>query len=158
MTGTALYRLFNADGKLLYVGIADDLHRRWVQHARSKAWWPEVAKKTADWHDSRGDAEKAEVKAIEEELPLYNLMHRNALATPEGAAAMARIKLAHDAIEEAEHEGKRLVEEARVRFGTVINKLTADGDLRQDEVVALTGKTREYVRRLQVKARNKGEK
>lgn len=152
MTGTALYRLFDADGKLLYVGIADDPHRRWVQHARDKAWWPEVTKKTADWFDSRSEAGEAEIKAIREELPLHNLMYRSPLATPEGVIAMTRIRAAHDAIAEAEREGKRIVEEARLRFGAVINRLTANGELEQNEVVRLTGKTREWVRQWQRKA------
>lgn len=72
--------------------------------------------------------------------------------------ALAEAKAAHDGIAEAEAEAKRLVEEARVRFGAVTNKLVDGKHVYQEEVAAEIGKTREYVRRLQVKARNKGEK
>lgn len=72
--------------------------------------------------------------------------------------AETRVRTAHDAIAEAEREAKRLVEEARINFGAVANEVTSSGELQQEQIAATIGKTREYVRRLQVKARNKGEK
>lgn len=69
---TALYRLFNAEGGLLYVGIGD-LKARLTAHAREKPWWPEVARKTVEWHPSRSEAEIAELLAIRTEHPLYNV-------------------------------------------------------------------------------------
>lgn len=71
---TALYRLYDAAGRLLYIGIAKDPKRRWSQHALEKAdsWWPDVASKTVEWLDSRKAAEEAELRAIEKEGPPYN--------------------------------------------------------------------------------------
>ncbi|MFD5064690.1 GIY-YIG nuclease family protein [Streptomyces sp. NPDC058394] len=38
----AEYRLFNAEGELLYVGSTVDTERRSRAHRYSKPWWPEV--------------------------------------------------------------------------------------------------------------------
>lgn len=67
--------------------------------------------------------------------------------------ALAEAKAAHDAIVGAEAEAKRLVEEARINFGRVTNKLVDGKHVLQEDIAAEVGKTREYVRRLQVKAR-----
>jgi hypothetical protein len=71
---TALYRLYNVAGRLLYVGISDEPLRRWRMHSREKWWWPEVQRFEITWH-GRLDAEKAEKLAIKSEGPLYNRTH-----------------------------------------------------------------------------------
>lgn len=75
MARTALYRLFNIEGRLLYVGITDGPETRWNTHASQKHWWPNVATKTVEWFDTRNDAEAAERRAIYAEAPLHNVMH-----------------------------------------------------------------------------------
>jgi predicted GIY-YIG superfamily endonuclease len=70
---TALYRLYAADGSLLYVGVTGDLRVRLAKHAADKPWWTEVARKTAAWHDSRKEALLAEAAAIRDESPRYNV-------------------------------------------------------------------------------------
>lgn len=72
---TALYRFFRKDGKLLYVGITDNLGQRWSSHMRSKEWWPKVHKQTSEWFPNREAAAAAEVKAIKSERPIYNINH-----------------------------------------------------------------------------------
>jgi hypothetical protein len=72
---TALYRLFDADGALLYVGIANSPESRWSQHAKTKEWWHLVADKTICWFDTRVVAADAEIKAIQAERPRFNIMH-----------------------------------------------------------------------------------
>lgn len=69
---TALYRFFDADGALLYVGITADIEQRWSGH-QSKPWWPDVAEKTVQWHDDRPSALVAELEAIKTEAPRYNV-------------------------------------------------------------------------------------
>jgi predicted GIY-YIG superfamily endonuclease len=71
---TALYRLYDAQERLLYIGIAKNPTRRWWQHARDQAdsWWPDVARKAVEWFDTRVLAEAAEVEAIKREGPPYN--------------------------------------------------------------------------------------
>lgn len=75
MTRTALYRFFDPDDVLLYVGTTDDVETRWGQHANMKAWWPDVARKTVTWYDVRETAEGEERLAIREETPLHNVQH-----------------------------------------------------------------------------------
>jgi len=70
---TALYRLYDGAGVLLYVGITHDPESRWTAHAATKAWWPRVAHKEVEWHGDRLIAEAAEVAAIHAELPLHNV-------------------------------------------------------------------------------------
>lgn len=70
-TPHALYRLYDASGVLLYVGITWNLPGRMVGHAR-KPWWPEVARRTMVWYPSEQDARTAEAAAIDAENPLHN--------------------------------------------------------------------------------------
>ncbi|WP_406501552.1 GIY-YIG nuclease family protein [Streptomyces sp. NBC_01590] len=68
----AVYRLFAADGALLYVGSAYDPEERAKAHRR-KDWWPLVARRTDEWHASRDDAYAAEERAIVAEDPAHNV-------------------------------------------------------------------------------------
>lgn len=70
---TTLYRLYDADGQLLYVGIAVDTERRFAEHAKTKPWWPQVARTDLDHHRYRTDAQDAERAAIRTECPLHNI-------------------------------------------------------------------------------------
>jgi predicted GIY-YIG superfamily endonuclease len=70
---TALYRFFDADGALLYVGITADVGQRWAAHERDKPWWPDVVTKTIEWHATRPAALAAELAAIKAEAPRYNV-------------------------------------------------------------------------------------
>ena len=72
---TALYRLFDEAGQLLYVGIAVEPRVRWGVHAREKTWWPQVARRDVEWLPDRVSAEAAEVAAIVSEAPRYNVAH-----------------------------------------------------------------------------------
>lgn len=72
---TALYRLFAADGELLYIGITKNLARRFERHAAEKDWWPEVSRKAIEWYETRDAAEIAEEAAIKIKKPRYNIVH-----------------------------------------------------------------------------------
>ena len=76
-TPTALYRFYAADGALLYIGITDTLKRRVTEHSLDKKWWPEVARKTVEWHPGREDAAVAELAAIKSEKPKHNIQGRS---------------------------------------------------------------------------------
>jgi prevent-host-death family protein len=69
---TALYRLFDAAGRLLYVGIACDPEQRFKSHASTAPWWPLVERKEIEWRPNRSAAELDETHAIKAEGPLYN--------------------------------------------------------------------------------------
>ncbi|MFI8206844.1 MULTISPECIES: GIY-YIG nuclease family protein [unclassified Streptomyces] len=70
---TALYRFFDADGALLYVGITYDTEQRFASHRNSSPWWRDVASESIEWHDTRTLALAAESKAIKAERPRHNV-------------------------------------------------------------------------------------
>lgn len=69
---TCVYRAYDADEQLLYVGISMSLDGRLTKH-RSSVWWPEVEEITVQWFDGREAAKAAERIAILDEKPAYNL-------------------------------------------------------------------------------------
>jgi predicted GIY-YIG superfamily endonuclease len=80
----ALYRFFDADGVLLYVGITSDIEQRWSRHANDrKSWWPHVAKKTVEWLDNRWEASQAEARAVRDEGPMHNIQRPRMKRRPE---------------------------------------------------------------------------
>lgn len=58
-----MYRFFDLDDDLLYIGIAGN------DHAKEKAWWPQVTRSTMEHFPSREAALAAERAAITEERP-----------------------------------------------------------------------------------------
>lgn len=77
---TALYRLYDTKGQLLYVGITSCPKTRWQTHAREKPWWPKVSRKTIEWFETRKSATRVERIEIQEEQPKYNVAHNTAWA------------------------------------------------------------------------------
>jgi predicted GIY-YIG superfamily endonuclease len=71
----AVYRAYAEDGRLLYVGVSEQLPNRLQAH-RSKPWWSEVVRVTAKFYRNRMDAYRAETEAVEAERPLYNIRTR----------------------------------------------------------------------------------
>lgn len=69
---TALYRLYDEAGTLLYIGISHDPRIRFEQHAREKPWWPQVARREIQWFDDRPSAARTEADAIRAEDPEHN--------------------------------------------------------------------------------------
>lgn len=86
---TALYRFFDSEGRLLYVGISMDVQKRWKVHETERAttWWPRVDRRTVEWFDTRNEALAAEVTAIKKESPLHNVMHTHRNRRPYGNRA-----------------------------------------------------------------------
>lgn len=75
---TAVYRFFDADGQLLYLGITHDLEERWKAHERNQPWWLDVSRREFTWCESRADAELIEVTATAAERPRYDRSGRRA--------------------------------------------------------------------------------
>lgn len=67
----ALYRHFDADGALLYVGITDNPSRRLAEHIKADNW--KIAEVKVEWFDSRACALQAECAAIRVEQPRHNV-------------------------------------------------------------------------------------
>lgn len=73
---TTLYRLFDTEGALLYVGIAGNPGRRWEQHRKDKPWWGDVASTRLEHFATREEAAAAELEAIRTEDPRHNIVGR----------------------------------------------------------------------------------
>ncbi|MFD7016092.1 GIY-YIG nuclease family protein [Streptomyces sp. NPDC059928] len=69
---TALYRLYDSDDRLLYIGVTKNPPRRFAAHRSDKPWWPNVARREVSWWPTRYEAGRAESAAIWNESPLYN--------------------------------------------------------------------------------------
>lgn len=69
---TAVYRLYDASGDLLYVGISKHPEKRFIEHEQIKFWWHQVARKTIDWYPSRPEAVAVEDTAILTENPRHD--------------------------------------------------------------------------------------
>jgi predicted GIY-YIG superfamily endonuclease len=70
---TGLYRHFDADGLLLYVGISSKPPQRLAEHARGSDWAKAIARVTIEWFETREAALAAEANAIRDEAPIFNL-------------------------------------------------------------------------------------
>lgn len=77
---TALYRQFDAGGRLLYVGIANNPLRRTGEHAAEKPWFTQVVRIDIQWLPDRDAALEAEEHAIKTERPLFNIVHNGRAA------------------------------------------------------------------------------
>ena len=68
---SSVYRMFDQDGALLYVGATGFMPRRLQQHAGSRPWWHEVAQITVQHFDTMDEALRVEAAAIIAESPRY---------------------------------------------------------------------------------------
>ncbi|OKI16587.1 GIY-YIG nuclease family protein [Streptomyces sp. CB03911] len=81
---TGLYRLYDADGLLLYVGLSTEPERRFREHRRTP-WWRDVdpVRTTIEWLNCGGNAAiSMEWKVIAVERPAANV--EGAVALPPG--------------------------------------------------------------------------
>lgn len=70
---TSIYRVWDADGVLLYIGISNDWFRRLNQHAIAP-WWQDMAAFHSDLIPEGEDPREVERLAIQSEHPFYNVM------------------------------------------------------------------------------------
>ncbi len=71
---TYLYRCFDIDGVLLYVGISLSTISRMNEHRRAE-WFDRCSQIEIEHHDTRAGALEAEAKAIIDECPAHNVIH-----------------------------------------------------------------------------------
>lgn len=69
---TALYRLYDANDVLLYIGITWNPDWRLERHLLDKEWMHLVARRTVEWHPTRPAALAAEAAATASEKPLHD--------------------------------------------------------------------------------------
>ena len=70
-----LYRQYDIEGDLLYVGISLSGIARTQQHRQTAHWYKDIATITFEKFHTREEALEAERKAIRTEMPLYNIQH-----------------------------------------------------------------------------------
>jgi hypothetical protein len=68
----ALYRHYDAAGRLLYVGISNHPIRRAQQHRINSKWVRESVRMTTEWLPDAVSAALAELEVIKNEKPLHN--------------------------------------------------------------------------------------
>jgi len=67
-----LYRFFNVDGDLLYVGITNNPAGRFRDHHK-KQWWESVTHIQLAHYANRQELKAAETEAIRTEDPIFNI-------------------------------------------------------------------------------------
>jgi excinuclease UvrABC nuclease subunit len=68
-----LYRFYNQNDQLLYVGITKFFEPRLKQHYKNAEWFFETSRVTLEHYQTRQDVEQAESRAIKSEKPKYNI-------------------------------------------------------------------------------------
>ncbi len=71
---TQLYRHFDKEGNLLYVGISLSTLNRLGQHKDHSHWFAQISRVEIETFAKREDALEAEALAIHDEKPLHNIM------------------------------------------------------------------------------------
>ena len=89
-----VYRAYNADGDLLYIGSTICLEMRLTHHAGHTRWWFQAKRWTFERHATEADARAAELAAIGSEMPRWNIRGRSPFH-PDGAANSYVDILAH---------------------------------------------------------------
>lgn len=79
---TSLYRHFDAEGALLYVGISLSWPVRTKAHAHGSRWFEAVAKVEIEHFPTREAALLAEREAIKSEKPQFNIIHNRETSKP----------------------------------------------------------------------------
>ena len=93
MNKTTLYRYFDSEGQLLYVGITGNIKGRQSQHAKKAEWFSQIANATYEHYDFRNDAFRAEAIAIRTEKPIHNIAMNNTQAEQSPYLDDFRLKL-----------------------------------------------------------------
>jgi predicted GIY-YIG superfamily endonuclease len=72
MIRTSLYRLYDANDVLLYVGVTRNPEQRFSGHGGKSPWWRQVARRVVSDPMPHDEATRQEREAIETESPKYN--------------------------------------------------------------------------------------
>lgn len=67
-----LYRFFDSENRLLYVGITNLWYQRFHQHEKDSGWFASAASCTFTKYPDRESVIAAELEAIQTESPLFN--------------------------------------------------------------------------------------
>lgn len=79
---TSLYRHFDAEGNLLYIGISLSALNRLSQHADNSHWFEKISNVTIQHFPNRSAALVAEALAIAKENPAFNINNKRWFPPP----------------------------------------------------------------------------
>ncbi|GIM90346.1 GIY-YIG nuclease family protein [Paractinoplanes toevensis] len=119
---TAVYRVFDQLGRLLYVGVAIDPEVRLACHAREKLWWRDVdpSRTRIDWFPNRHAGITEENRALETESPIHNVAGTTNLPVP----AHLREPRGYDNIRRL-----RLLDSVWIEYGTLVGDSGRSADI-----------------------------
>lgn len=69
---TDVYWVYDAEDRLLYVGMSYQLEQRLLSHHKNKDWWPRAARIETETFPNRPLAREREWDAIWNDKPLFN--------------------------------------------------------------------------------------
>lgn len=84
-----LYRCYDRDQRLLYIGMTAFPSRRFKQHRRGSSWWNQVDRIDLSSYRNFRVLEQAEIRAIRVEKPKFNVVGRETLAPGRRAVHLA---------------------------------------------------------------------
>jgi hypothetical protein len=93
---TALYRYYDDQDRLLYIGISGSLWTRVTAHVKASSWMDFAARSTITRYPTRPEAEEAEEVAIKAEHPIFNDQHNR---TPETQRRLVEYLIEHDRLD-----------------------------------------------------------
>jgi predicted GIY-YIG superfamily endonuclease len=93
---TALYRWWDEENLLLYVGISDELAARVKGHVRGSSWMDFAATSAIERHPTRTAALAAEEEAIKAEKPIFNKQHNS---SPEAQQRLVEYLIKHNRLD-----------------------------------------------------------
>lgn len=91
----SVYRCYDADGQVLYIGHSARVLGRLAEHAETKDWWKRVTNVTVEHYASRIEASTAETAAIEAEAPEMNQRAGALIAKDRSATLEVRRAIGH---------------------------------------------------------------
>lgn len=151
-----VYRYFDRDDNVLYVGLTDDFGRRLKEHHQIASWFPNVQRCEVFFFDDYADAEMTESTLIRANTPLHNvarpnknesIRRRNAGGACPGANACAELAASWDrAVDEAKGRTKVRLREAASQLTDArlkVMRLESEVDLLRFELALARGNVEE---------------
>lgn len=120
MADAYLYRVFDADDRLLYVGATMLWDQRLAKHRTAAPWYDRAATVRLEPQESITDARRAERTAIATELPEYNVHHGRLANRPPRPVETVSAAMAH-----RRRVGKR-IRDARRECGFTCAQIAAE--------------------------------
>jgi hypothetical protein len=149
-----IYRCYDKEGNLLYVGLSRDAIIRSAAHSAQSAWYPNVAVMKIEKFSSREDAEEAERRAIAAENPLHNKMRFSFSASgdrtkkppraPRGNGKVtdsAAAKVVLDRLKEQGRTVAGLCRDMGISRQTFYNVISGHSDPKKNTLVAISKAT-----------------